>query len=130
MFNQPDDSNFHVFLSNDTFAVISESVAEEGFEIASKVPPIMQALSDAPPRRLDHFGGKLAIFDASLPALAIRLRDVGCARVEVRDEAVSHTYDAALVDVAVGAWDLHELEFREDVLAFDGLLFRKTPCIR
>jgi hypothetical protein len=124
LFYQESDGNFHIYYDRATVVVLSEIYAEEGFQIRLHSPGIVPAIKEAPRVKLCAFGGKIVIFDAAIPGAAIELREVGCERVVLGDEPQSFQYDAALIDVDSGEWEVLELYHENANLSFSGLLFR------
>jgi hypothetical protein len=124
LFHQESDGNFHIWYDCNTLLVLSEIYADEGYELRRRLPSIEQSITDKPPKKLHPFGGKVAVFDAAIPGSAVRLREVGCERVQIRGERKPYRYDAALADVAIGLWDAFELYCEEEHVSFSGVLFR------
>jgi hypothetical protein len=124
LFHQESDGNFHVWYDYTTLLVLSEIYADKGYELRHRLPTIEESITDRPPTTFRSFGGKVAIIDAAIPGSAVRLREVGCERVQIPGERESNRYDAVLADIAIGLWHAFELYCEEEHLSFSGVLFR------
>lgn len=124
LFYQESDGNFHVSYDNSSFSVLSEISADEGFGIGTLAPAIEAAVTKREVAVVKNFGGKIVIFDSSVAGRAIRLREPGCEQVESDNKCLLHRYDAALIEVNTGRWEVRELYWNDDHLSFSGVHFR------
>ncbi len=125
LFHQESDGNFSVYHDPDSILILSEISAADGYEINRHLPPITRAIIDKPPIRLNAFGGKVVVFDATIPGHAIHSCQMGCYQSDSSMKSMSQRYDVALVEVALEKWQVRELFMDEPHLSFSGVWFQR-----
>jgi hypothetical protein len=127
IFRHSADENFHIYCDRSTVVILSEIYAERGYEIENQLPSLEAWVTKKAPVLVKSFGGKVAIFDATLPGAAIPLKDAGCVSCQCGTD--DKRFDAAVIDVDFGNWEAVELYCRLPNISFTGIVFRREERI-
>jgi hypothetical protein len=129
VFYQVDDGDFLVYCDENTILVLNETYTPDASRSLSQVLPDYEPYIIPGSRlALSPFGGRVVVFEAVYPGNLISRKNIGCQSIKFPESADGHQRgtgkpNAVVVEVSAGSWAAAPLHRRDDLYAFDGVVF-------